>query len=133
MDALRAWAARQSATLAAIPAVDNAPAGETDRVLPCAPSSFDSYLGPHALRQACAAAGVPRFTPYGLRRAAVDAMARAGVDPATAASITGHSVSVMLTAYRTVSEDDRRRAVAAAGLGRLTRPKVLAFPRIGDG
>ena len=60
-------------------------------------------------------------------------MARAGLDPATAASITGHLVSVMLTAYRTVSEDDRRRAVAAAGLGRLTRPKVLALPLSGDG
>ena len=115
VDALRSWAADHGADPAA-------------RVLPCSPSTFDSYLGPHALRAACEAAGVPCFTPYGLRRAAVDAMARAGVDPATAASITGHSVSVMLTAYRTVSEDDRRRAVAVAGLGSLSGPKVLRFP-----
>lgn len=96
-------------------------------------SSFNSYFGPRRLRAACAAAGVPRFTPYGLRRAAVDAMARAGVDIATAASITGHSPVVMLRHYRTVSADDRRRAVAVAGLGSLEAPKVVPFRRHEEG
>lgn len=69
------------------------------------------------LRQACKAADVPVFTPHGLRRLVVDRMARGGVDVATAASLTGHSVEVMLRYYRQVSDEDRRRAVAAAGLG----------------
>ncbi|MCB9793187.1 MAG: site-specific integrase [Alphaproteobacteria bacterium] len=73
-----------------------------------------------ALARACARAGVPRFTPHGLRRMVVDQMIRAGVDVATAASLTGHSVEVMLRHYRTVSEADRREAVTRAGLGVLT-------------
>ena len=96
----------------------------------CAARTFDSYLGPHALRLACEAAGVPRFTPYGLRRAAVDAMARAGVDVGTAAAITGHSPEVMLKHYRTVSEADRRAAVEKAGLGVIPAGEVVAF-RVG--
>lgn len=95
-------------------------------------SSFNSYFGPRRLRAACEAAGVPRFTPYGLRRAAVDSMARAGVDVATAASITGHSPEVMLRHYRTVSGEDRRRAVAVAGLGSLAAPKVVPLRRRGS-
>jgi len=98
------------------------------RVLTCKRSTFDSYLGPHALRIACAAAGVTRFTPYGLRRAAVDAMARAGVDIGTAAAIAGHSPEVMLKHYRTVSADDRRRAIEKAGLGVIPDGRVLEFP-----
>lgn len=91
-------------------------------------SSFNSYFGPRLLRRACERAGVPVFTPYGLRRAAVDAMARAGVDVATAAAVTGHSPEVMLRHYRQVSGDDKRRAVEAAQLGSLQGGKVLAFP-----
>ncbi|MCB9795334.1 MAG: tyrosine-type recombinase/integrase [Alphaproteobacteria bacterium] len=72
-----------------------------------------------ALRRACAKAKVKRFTPHGLRRMVVDQMIRAGVDVATAASLTGHSVEVMLRHYRTVSEADRREAVERAGLGVL--------------
>ena len=101
--------------------------GLTQPFLGILPRSFDSYFGPSALRAACARAGVPRFTPYGLRRSAVDAMARAGVDVATAAAITGHSPEVMLRLYRTVTADDRRRAIAMAGLGSLAPPKVIPF------
>lgn len=71
------------------------------------------------LRRACKAASVPVFTPHGLRRLVVDRMARGGVDVATAASLTGHSVEVMLRYYRQVSDEDRRRAVLAAGLGQF--------------
>jgi len=102
-----------------------APASPGDRILGCTESTFDSYLGPHALRSACEAARVPRFTPYGLRRAAVDAMARAGVDPTTAARFTGHSVAVMLTQYRTVTPEDLRGALAVSGLGTVEGPKVV--------
>ncbi len=76
------------------------------------------------LARACKRAGVRAFTPHGLRRMVVDRMLRAGVDPATAASLTGHSVVVMLRFYRQVTEADRETAVAKAALA--------AFPT-GDG
>jgi integrase len=91
--------------------------------------SFNSYFGPRLLRRACESAGVPVFTPYGLRRAAIGAMVRSGVDPKTAASITGHSVTVMLKTYFDPTDDDRRAAVMAAGLGSLSAGDVLAFPK----
>jgi integrase len=68
------------------------------------------------LARACRRAGVRAFTPHGLRRMVVDRMLRAGVDPATAASLTGHSVVVMLRFYRQVTEADREAAVARAAL-----------------
>ena len=71
------------------------------------------------LARACKRAGVRAFTPHGLRRMVVDRMLRAGVDPATAASLTGHSVVVMLRFYRQVTEADREAAVAKAALGML--------------
>lgn len=81
------------------------------------------------LRRACKAADVPVFTPHGLRRLVVDRMARGGVDVATAASLTGHSVEVMLRYYRQVSDEDRRRAVVAAGLGHFpSRGEVIEGP-----
>ncbi len=54
--------------------------------------------------------------PHGLRRMVVARMLRAGVDPATAASLTGHSVVVMLRFYQQVTEADREAAVAKAAL-----------------
>ncbi len=107
--------------------------GSADTVLGLTVLSFNSYFGPRLLRSACEAAGVPVFTPYGLRRAAVNAMARAGVDVATAASVTGHSVEVMLRKYREVTDEDRRAAVRAAGLGSLSSGDVLAFPKRREG
>ena len=60
----------------------------------------------------------------------VDRMARAGVDPATAAKITGHSIQVMLQQYRTVTPEDMRSAIAVAGLGSLeASPRVVPFRR----
>jgi integrase len=87
-----------------------------------ATSAFPSLRQPkdQALRsrlaRACKRAGVKAFTPHGLRRMVVDRMLRAGVDPATAASLTGHSVVVMLRFYRQVTEADREAAVAKAAL-----------------
>lgn len=99
------------------------------RLLPVKPSTFDSYLGPRALRAACKSAEVAVFTPYGLRRAAVDRMSRAGIDPATAAAYTGHSVAVMLKHYRTVTEEDLRNAAQKVGLGSLGGGRVVPFRR----
>lgn len=71
------------------------------------------------IARACEVAGVPRFTPHGLRRMVVSRLMRAQVDPGTAASLTGHSVQVMLRHYQQVTEADLRDAVARAGLGDL--------------
>ena len=86
-------------------------------------------LGVEAARQrlrerillACAKADVAPFTPHGLRRMAVDRMARAGVEPAVAASITGHDPVVMLKHYRMVTDDDLRIAILSADLGYTLR------------
>lgn len=102
-------------------------APEEATVLGLTVSSFNSYFGPRKLRQACEAAGVKRFTPSGLRRAAVDTMARAGVDIGIAAAITGHSPEVMLRHYRGFTEDDKRRAAEVACLGEIPEGRVAAF------
>jgi integrase len=69
------------------------------------------------LPQACAAAGVARFPPYGLRRHVVDALARAGVQAGVAAKITRHHPRVMLEKYQTVQTTDQREGAESAGLG----------------
>jgi integrase len=65
-----------------------------------------------AVAKACTAAGVPVWTSHGLRRAFVTRGLRAKVPLEVMASITGHSIPVMLRIYRQVQDDDRREAVA---------------------
>jgi integrase len=76
-------------------------------------------LGPRDLSRACDTARVKRFTPHALRRAAVDAFRRAGVDTKTAASWLGHSDAVMLAYYAQPSDEDREAALATTQLGVL--------------
>lgn len=92
------------------------------------PATAEKRLG-EALQGLCASAGVAPFTIHALRRLAVDAMARAGVDVATAAALTGHTPAVMLTHYRQVTESDLRAAAARAELG--AAPGRSAGPRLG--
>jgi integrase len=80
------------------------------------PSYVRTRLG-RAIRDACDDLELERFTPHGLRRAAVDAFQRAGVDVGSAAAYLGHSPQVMLEKYRTASLDDKRRAEQATQLG----------------
>jgi integrase len=87
-----------------------------------------THLSAKYIRPACERAGTRRFTPHGLRRAAVDAMMRGGVDVGTAATITGHSVQVMIKHYQQATDDDRRRAVIKAQLGTLDVGTIIAFP-----
>jgi integrase len=79
----------------------------------------------YKLKSACKAAGIAPFTPHGLRRLAVDTLARSGVDAGTAASLTGHSPVVMLRFYRQVSDEDRARAVEVSGLGDLPAGELI--------
>lgn len=108
-------------------------APETALVLGIGADQVRGRLGPVFLAKACKAAKVPRFTPHGLRRAAADAMLRAGVDVGTAAAFLGHSPAVMLRHYRTPTLDDKRLALARTRLGALPKGKVVAFPRTGNG
>lgn len=78
-----------------------------------------------SIRAACDAGGIRRWTPHGLRRLAVDQLARAGVDVATAADLLGHSPAVMLRHYRQVDDEDRRKAVTAARLGAAPEGQVI--------
>ncbi len=80
------------------------------------------------LRRACEAAGVRPWTTHALRRLAVDRLARAGVDVATAAALLGHSPTVMLQRYRQVSDADRRHAMATARLWDLGPPAPISAP-----
>ncbi|MEO0606450.1 MAG: site-specific integrase, partial [Myxococcota bacterium] len=75
---------------------------------------------------ACRRLGIQPFTSHGLRRLAVDTLARSGVDVGTAAAMLGHSPLVMLQAYRQVSLEDL--GVAARALPPLPRGDVVPFP-----
>lgn len=77
------------------------------------------------LRRACAAAGVPRILPHGLRRHAVDALYEAGADVGIVASLIGHSPEVALRHYRQARPESKRRALIDAGLGTLPEGAVL--------
>lgn len=79
-----------------------------------------------ALRRACAAARIPRFTPHGLRRMVVNRLIDAGIDVSTAAALTGHSVEVMLRYYRKPTPAGLGDAVARAGLGQLGPTEAAA-------
>jgi len=79
------------------------------------------HFSSRELVNACAAAGVQRFSSHGFRRAAVDRLQRAGIDIKTAADLLGHSPETMLKYYREVSSEDRRSA--ATVLSRLGSPR----------
>jgi integrase len=118
--------------LAEILAARPAAARDGDRVLPpSARSGLARYLD-----RASEAAGVPRITPYAMRRYAVRSLIRAGVPIKVAAEIMGHSPLVMLRSYEQVTETDKAQAVRRAALGVRPAPehaenagKVVALRR----
>ncbi|MEM6931306.1 MAG: site-specific integrase [Myxococcota bacterium] len=75
------------------------------------------------LRHACSALGIEPFTTHGIRRLAVDTLARSGIDIGTAAAWLGHSPAVMLEAYRQVSIEDLEGV--SRTLGHLPRGEVI--------
>lgn len=78
-----------------------------------------------AIDDACRTAGVRHWSPHGLRRLAVDEMARAGVDVGTAAAITGHTPVTMLRFYRKATATDMALAVQMARLGYAPEGRVI--------
>ncbi|MBK9645270.1 MAG: tyrosine-type recombinase/integrase [Deltaproteobacteria bacterium] len=102
-------------------------------LLGISPTTIGRRLG-EGLHEAGAAVGLPHLTPYGLRRAAVRSLLKAGVDVRTAADVMGHSPAVMLAAYAESDDADREAAVRRAGLGEeLAAPSriVKLAPRQG--
>jgi len=99
------------------------------RVFPVAAKTLRITF-PRYVARACEEAGVRVFPPHGLRRAAVDRFARAGVDVGTAAVFLGHSPAVMLQHYRGVTQDDLRGALAATRLGALDGGQVVDLERV---
>ena len=85
--------------------------GLSERVLPVSESTARVSILRY-LKRACAEAGVQRFTPHGLRRAAVDRFRRAGVDVKTAATYLDQTPATMLELYARTSPGDLRDAVA---------------------
>jgi integrase len=104
----------------------------TDFIHPVGPRTIEAQFSQRWLKRACKAAVVPRFSPNGLRRAATDTYARAGVDPAVAAAQSGHSVQVMMKHYRQVTTEDQRVAVERASLGVIPDGKVIALGKKGE-
>ena len=83
-----------------------------DRVFPQVMRNLPREIG-----KACKAAGVPHFSPQGLRKVAVGRLLRSGVDLATEAKLLGHSIQTAFKHYYEADEEVRREAMARAGLG----------------
>lgn len=81
------------------------------RLWTAAPATMKPGLN-EAIREACEAESAHPWTTHGLRRAYVIRAIRAGVDVATLATLTGHTVPVLLAHYRQVQDEDRLAAVA---------------------
>lgn len=90
-----------------------------ERVFKVVEGTILTSLSQRYIPAACEAAGVERFTPHALRRMVVDSLYDAGVEPATAGTITGHSPLTALRNYRGVAVERRRSAMALAGLDLL--------------
>lgn len=86
----------------------------------------------HGIRKAillgCRLLGVQAWSPHALRRAAVVALCRAGVDVAVAARVTGHSPEILLRHYRQVADAEITEAVARAGLGTVPAQSTRTRP-----
>ncbi len=69
------------------------------------------------LPQACAAAGVARWTPHAIRRFVSSELIERGTDARTYEAIMGHTLQVGLRDYAESRAETRRGAIEAAGLG----------------
>ncbi len=98
-------------------------------VVGASPNTVIARLHVH-ITNACKALGQPRWSPYGLRRAAVQQLYRSGVEPSTAAAMLGHSPATAMQHYRQVVETDMAEAVLRSGLGALPKAgDVIPFNR----
>lgn len=90
-----------------------------------------SDMTARVIEQACAAAGVPRFTAHGLRRLVAMELLEVA-DARSVSELTGHSVTVLLKSYVRPTAERLRDVVSRAGVGRLEqRGQVIALAASG--
>lgn len=95
----------------------------------CRSTCPTSHVARLALREACEAAGVKRYTAHGLRRlVAVELLDQA--DPKTVSELTGHSVTVLLRDY-VRPRPERLRDVVQRAHGR--KGKIVKLRALGTG
>ena len=70
------------------------------------------------LKRACKALGLKPMSPHALRRMVIELMLDKGVDVGTVAAYVGNSPATIYKYYRQVRPQQKRRAVALAGLGK---------------
>lgn len=90
------------------------PVEPEQRVLPVAAGTVKPQVT-EALSRACAAAGVPRWTPHGLRRLASTVLIGGGVDPRSYEAVMGHSYAMGLRTYAQVRSEGVQAAAAMLG------------------
>lgn len=103
------------------------------RLLPVGTHTAQQSISQRYLKQACAKAGVPYFTPHGLRRMVIDQLYTAGTDVGTVAQMLGQSAVVALRHYRQATSLDKRSAVERARLGERPAGLVVSFKRREEG
>lgn len=92
-----------------------------ERLFPVSRQTALDSIGSRHLHEACARAGVQRFTLKGLRALLANYFARNQdkVDVGTGASLLGHSPTTMWKYYRKVSDEDKRRVSKVLRLGQV--------------
>lgn len=95
-----------------------------ERLVLGVPRQYSSMVS-SALRRACDAADVPRFTTHGIRRRVAMDLLDAGVDARTVAELTGHSVQVLLASYVRPTPERMRSAVARSSVAHLEGGRLL--------
>lgn len=105
-------------------------AADTDRLWPRATAKSMSEGFANRLTEVdWEAAGIERFTPYGLRRMVEDEVYEQFADPSVAAKLLDHTPEVALRHYRRPRMSSLEAAVEAAGLGGPTVTSIEAARR----
>lgn len=89
---------------------DEVPSEPDDSVLTVGRKTAHTHIRVR-INRACERAGVPEFTPHGLRYAAIRRFKRAGVPVGDAAEYFSHSPVIMLRIYDEVEPEDLQNAV----------------------
>ena len=84
-----------------------------------------AHWGQKYLKPACEATGVPRFTPYALRRLSIQLDARNGINMGLSAKRHGNSVAVIAKHYQQFNDEDERQAFEQTSGSR--RRRVLPY------
>ncbi len=114
----------QQAVLEELAAIQPDPA--TGRVLPVSVTTARVDIR-KILREACEAAGVPRFLPKQVRTMVENAMFDAGADPGVVSQQLGHTPEVSLRHYRKAKAKRVEEVMEGAGIGIRPGGNVLSM------